>query len=225
MNGQPDKNSLTRLNSCPCSKRLYKRGDYIEMSDIRITGIVGSPRKNRNSDTLVQQMLDGCRREGALINKIYLNKLEIRPCQAHKPQDGKGCVLRDGMDEIYQTFEDADGLILGTPVYYNSVSAQMKLMIDRSYCLATAEPLGPGKRKYVTMVKKKKKGIVISVGGSGTRPECVLPIFDIWSNEVNLDIINALCVSEGQLGILPMDSKKIMEKAFQLGRNLAKQLI
>ncbi|NIS16750.1 MAG: flavodoxin family protein, partial [candidate division Zixibacteria bacterium] len=117
------------------------------------------------------------------------------------------------------------GLVLGTPVYYNSVSSQMKLMIDRSYCLAKAVPLGPGKRKYVTTVKRRKKGVVISVGGSGTNPDCVLPIFDIWSNEVNLEIIDTLCVSEGQLGRLPMESEKTLAAAYEKGRDLVRCLL
>ena len=134
-------------------------------------------------------------------------------------------MVHDGMDQIYKVFEDTDGLVLGTPVYYNSVAAQMKLMIDRSYCLAAAEIIGPGKRRYVTKVKKNKKGVVVSVGGSGTNPDCVLPIFDIWSSEVNLDIIDSLCVSEAQLGILPMNSEEILRRAFRHGQNLVKQLI
>ena len=132
--------------------------------------------------------------------------------------------MRDGMDAVYEIFEASDGLVLGTPVFYNSVSSQMKLMIDRSYCLAKAVPLGQGKRKYVTTVAKHKKGVVISVGGSGTNPDCVLPIFDIWSSEVNLEIIDSLCVSEGQLGKLPMESEKTLEAAFEKGRNLVKCL-
>ena len=99
------------------------------MRDIRITGIVGSPRLKKNTDTLVQQTLDGCRSKGASVDTIYLNKLEIKPCQAHKVQDGKGCIMRDGMDVVYEIFEASDGLVLGTPVFYNSVSSQMKLMI------------------------------------------------------------------------------------------------
>ena len=195
------------------------------MGDIRITGIVGSPRPKKNTDALVRQTLDGCRSKGALVETIYLNKLEITPCQAHKVQDGKGCIIRDGMDAVYEILEATDGLVLGTPVYYNSVSSQMKLMIDRSYCLAKAVPLGPGKRKYVTAVKKRKKGLVVSVGGSGTNPDCVLPIFDIWSNEVNLEIIDRLCVSEGQLGKLPMESEKALAAAFEKGRNLVRCLL
>jgi multimeric flavodoxin WrbA len=195
------------------------------MGDFRITGIVGSPRLKKNTDALVQQALNGCRSKGASVETIYLNKLEIKPCQAHKVQDGKGCIMRDGMDAVYEIFEASDGLVLGTPVFYNSVSSQMKLMIDRSYCLAKAVPIGPGKRKYVTTVEKRKKGIVISVGGSGTNPDCVLPIFDIWSNEVNLEIIDTLCASEGQLGKLPMESEKTLAAAFKKGRNLVKYLL
>jgi multimeric flavodoxin WrbA len=198
---------------------------FAEMQDIRIIGIVGSPRIKKNTDTLVRQALKGCKSEGARVDTIYLNKLTLQPCQAHKVQDGKGCIIRDGMDVVYKAFEESDGLVLGTPVYYNSVSSQMKLMIDRSYCLAKAVSLGPGKRKYVTTVKKRKKGVVISVGGSGTNPDCVLPIFDIWSNEVNLEIIDRLCVSEGQLGMLPMESEKTLEAAFEKGRNLARFLM
>jgi multimeric flavodoxin WrbA len=195
------------------------------MGDIRITGIIGSPRLKKNTHTLVQQALDGCRSKGARVETIYLNKLKIKPCQAHKVQDGKGCIIRDDMDIVYEIFEAADGLVLGTPVYYNSVSSQMKLMIDRSYCLAEAVPLGPGKRKYVTAVKKRKKGLVISVGGSGTNPDCVLPIFDIWSDEVNLEIIDSLCASEGQLGKLPMESEKTLTAAFEKGRDLVTCLL
>jgi multimeric flavodoxin WrbA len=195
------------------------------MGNIRITGIVGSPRLKKNTDALVRQALAGCRSKGATVETIYLNKLEIKPCQAHKVQDGKGCIIRDGMDAVYKIFETSDGLVLGTPVYYNSVSSQMKLMIDRSYCLAKAVSLGPGRRKYVSTVEKRKKGIVISVGGSGTNPDCVLPIFDIWSNEVNLEIIDTLCVSEGQLGKLPMESEESLTVAFEKGRNLASCLL
>ena len=173
----------------------------------------------------MHQVLEGCKSKGAAVNTIYLNQLDIKPCQAHKVQDGKGCIIRDDMDAVYEIFEKSDGLVLGTPVYYNSVSSQMKLMIDRSYCLAKAVPLGPGKRQYVTAVKKAKKGVVISVGGSGTKPDCVLPIFDIWSKEVNLDIIDTLCVSEAQLGKLPMDSDQTAKAAFEKGRNLVSRLM
>ncbi|MGW8303286.1 MAG: NAD(P)H-dependent oxidoreductase, partial [Desulfobacterales bacterium] len=49
------------------------------MRDIRITGIVGSPRLKKNTDALVRQALHGCRSEGASVETVYLNKLKIKP--------------------------------------------------------------------------------------------------------------------------------------------------
>jgi multimeric flavodoxin WrbA len=103
---------------------------------MRVVGIVASPRKQMNTDNIVQRILDGCQDSGVSIAKIYLNDLEIHPCQACKIQDGSGCIYHDDMDKIYEVLEEADGLVMGTPVYYNTVSSQMKLMIDRCYCLA-----------------------------------------------------------------------------------------
>lgn len=194
------------------------------MRKIQVVGIVASPRKQMNTDTLVQRILDGCHKSGALVTKIYLNDLEIQPCQACRVQNGSGCVYQDGMEQIYEVLENADGLVLGTPVYYNTVSSQMKLMIDRSYCLAMPVILPSGKRNYESAVKKKKKGIVVSVGGSGSNPECVLPVFDLWSPEVNLVIVDSVLATHAQLGKAPMESAELLKEAFSKGEEFARLL-
>ncbi|MDD2734904.1 MAG: flavodoxin family protein [Desulfuromonadaceae bacterium] len=194
------------------------------MPQIQVTGIVASPRKQMNTDTLVQKILDGCQKSGAAVSKIYLNDLVIQPCRACKSQDGSGCLYQDGMEQIYELFEKADGLILGTPVYYNSVSSQMKLMIDRSYCLAKPVITPSGKRIYESAVKKMKKGMVVSVGGSGSNPECVLPVFELWSPEVNLSIVDSILVTHAQLGKAPKESAELLLEAFSKGEKFARLL-
>ena len=191
---------------------------------MQVVGIVASPRKQMNTDTIVQRILDGCESSGASVAKIYLNDLEIRPCQSCRIQDGSGCVYQDDMDQVYEIFEKADGLVLGTPVYYNTVSSQMKLMIDRSYCLARAVILPSGERIYETAVRKKKKGIVVSVGGSGSNPECVLPVFRIWSPEVNLEIVDSVLVTRAKLGKAPMESDDLLKVAFSKGEKFVQSL-
>jgi multimeric flavodoxin WrbA len=193
------------------------------MEQIQIAGIVGSPRKQMNTDTLVQKVLDGCQKSGALVTKIYLNDLEIRPCEACRLQDGSGCVYQDGMQQIYEVFQHADGLVLGTPVYYNTVSSQMKLMMDRYYCLARPVTLPSGKTIFESTVKKKKKGIVVSVGG-GSNPQCVLPVFDSWSGEVNLEIVASVLATRAQLGKAPMESAELLQEAFSRGEEFARSL-
>jgi multimeric flavodoxin WrbA len=194
------------------------------MRQIQVAGIVASPRKGMNTDALVQRLLDGCRAAGASVAKIYLDDLEIRPCRACKVQDGLGCVHRDGMEQIYDLFEKVDGLVLGTPVYYNTVSSQMKLMIDRSYCLAKPVKLPSGKTIYKSEVKKAKKGIVVSVGGGGLNPECVLPVFDLWSPEVNLAIVDSVLGTHAQLGKAPMESAELLSEAFAKGEEFVRLL-
>ena len=174
-----------------------------------------------NTDTLVQKILDGCQKAGASVSKVYLNDLDIRPCQSCKVQDGTGCIHQDGMKEIFEIFEKADGLVLGTPVYYNTVSGQMKLMMDRSYCLARPIILPSGKRTYESAVKRRKKGIVVSVGGSGSNPECVMPVFNLWACEVNLEIIDSVLINRALLGKPPMESPDFLEKAFSKGKKFA----
>ena len=87
---------------------------------MQVVGIVASPRKLMNTDTIVQRILDGCQESGVSVAKIHLNGLDIQACQACKIQDGSGCVYKDDMEQIYEVFETADGLVLGTPVYYNT---------------------------------------------------------------------------------------------------------
>lgn len=191
---------------------------------MQVVGIVGSPRKRMNTDTIVQTILDGCQESGVTVAKIYLNDLDIQPCQSCKIQDGSGCIYEDDMEQVYEILETADGLVLGTPVYYNTVSSQMKLVIDRSYCLARAVISPTGQSVYESAVRKKKKGIVVSVGGSGKNPECVLPVFRIWAPEVNLEIVDSVLATRAQLGKDPMESAELLKEAFSKGEELARSL-
>jgi multimeric flavodoxin WrbA len=193
---------------------------------MRIIGLVGSPRKKMNTDVLVQAILDGCKGRGAYTEKIYLNNLNIQPCQACRVQDGNGCRLRDDMDVVYRAFEEADGLVIGTPVYYTSVSSQVKLMIDRSYCLARPVTLSSGQTVYQTTVPKRKKGILVCVSG-GSSPKHVWAAFeDYWANEVNLEITHRIFVSQtNEVGDHttpkePKDRKELLEQMTRYGEGL-----
>ena len=101
-----------------------------------VVGMVASPRKGMNTDTLVDKVLEGARSIGANTEKIYLNDLDVKPCQAcAKYPAPKFCWYDDGMAKIYNAIENADVLVIGSPAYYDSIGAQLKLVIDRSNCL------------------------------------------------------------------------------------------
>lgn len=100
----------------------------------QILGIVGSPRRNGNTEILIDEVLRGAEEAGALSEKVILNELNITPCQACDAcQKNNKCVLQDDMQGLLEQMEHSQVWVLGTPVYYWGPTAQFKAFIDRWY--------------------------------------------------------------------------------------------
>jgi multimeric flavodoxin WrbA len=98
---------------------------------------------------------------------VFLNDLVIRPCQSCGINNHAGvCRIDDDMREVYHLLIESDLLVLGTPVYFDTVSAQMKLMIDRSNCMTplVSQPDGPPTFLHRTPVSKR--AVLVAVAGS-----------------------------------------------------------
>jgi multimeric flavodoxin WrbA len=100
---------------------------------MRVLGIVGSPRKNGNTDILVEESLRGAASAGAETEKVLLADLRIGPCRACEACKRGECVQEDDMPALLEKMFAADAWALGTPVYWWGPSAQMKAFIDRWY--------------------------------------------------------------------------------------------
>ncbi len=99
---------------------------------IRILGIVGSPREGGNTDTLVTEVLRGAEESGVRSQKLFVGRYKIAPCTSCGGCSKTGrCVSRDGMDDLIPLLEQHRIWVLGTPVYWWGATAQMKLFIDR----------------------------------------------------------------------------------------------
>ncbi|OGF51217.1 MAG: hypothetical protein A2044_05560 [Candidatus Firestonebacteria bacterium GWA2_43_8] len=107
-----------------------------------ILGINGSPRKGGNTDILLGYALQGAKMAGASVNRVNLGEYKYSPCLScdNQRKDGK-CIVKDDMEKVYSLFNDADGIIIASPVYFGSVSAQLKMMIDRFQCRWSAKYL------------------------------------------------------------------------------------
>lgn len=93
----------------------------------------GSPRKGGNSDILCDEFAKGAIEAGHEVEKIRVAEKNIgycRACYACK-ETGK-CVIKDDMAEVLQKMIDADVLVLASPVYFYSIDAQLKAVIDRT---------------------------------------------------------------------------------------------
>lgn len=97
--------------------------------------ISSSPRKNGNSQMLCEQFKRGAEEKGHMVTLVRLMEKRIGFCRACDGcmRNGGTCVLNDDMAEILKLFQEADVLVLATPVYFYGISAQMKTFIDRTY--------------------------------------------------------------------------------------------
>ncbi len=103
---------------------------------VNILGIAGSPRLTGNTAALLDEALKGAREAGATVNKIIVCKRDIFPCQGCGDCDKTGgCSIDDTMNKIYKHTTSAHGIIMAAPVYFNSLNAQTKALIDRHQCI------------------------------------------------------------------------------------------
>lgn len=102
---------------------------------MKIIGINTSPRENSNVRTALVKALEAAENKGAETEIFDTNTMNIGGCQADnfcKSHEGK-CPVNDDMQKIYRAIEEADSVILASPIYFFDVNAQAKLVIDRLY--------------------------------------------------------------------------------------------
>lgn len=94
----------------------------------------GSPRKGGNSDLLCDEFLRGAQEAGHSVEKIRVAEKKIAPCSAcyYCRQSEGDCAHKDDMAEVLQKMIDADVIVLASPVYFYSIDAQLKAVIDRT---------------------------------------------------------------------------------------------
>jgi multimeric flavodoxin WrbA len=103
---------------------------------MRVLGIVGSPRKNGNTEILMREVLSAAQNAGCETEMFLMSEKQVAPCDACGACFKVGsCVVKDDMQELYAMMERAQAIIFGSPVYFGSVSAQMKAVMDRMFAL------------------------------------------------------------------------------------------
>ncbi len=109
---------------------------------MKVLGISGSPRTGGNTDILLEKALEGAASCGAETEKIILNELEIAPCQQQEYEnvnDEGLSVVDDDIQIIFRKIKESGALILASPIFFGSLSAQTKTMIDRFQCVWLAK--------------------------------------------------------------------------------------
>lgn len=131
---------------------------------MRVLGIVCSPREGGNTEILVREALEAVAEAGGETELILVADKSISPCDGCGDCMGNGiCTINDDMQMIYQQLELADGVILGTPVYFLNVSAQAKAVMDRTYAILGTRGLRGKVAAALVAVRRVGAGQVLSL--------------------------------------------------------------
>ncbi|RQW79231.1 MAG: flavodoxin family protein, partial [Methanothrix sp.] len=120
-----------------------------------ILGISGSPRKMA-TEYILGEALKMLEEKGYQTELFTVRAKSLGPCRhCDYCLKNKECIVKDDMQKLYPLIRDAEGYVFATPVYNGSMSAQTKIVIDRTRATLAADP----------KALRRKPGIAIAVGG------------------------------------------------------------
>jgi NAD(P)H-dependent FMN reductase len=200
---------------------------------MNILAIVGSPRKGKATDTLIDKAIEGVTSQHpeSQVKKIHLMDHNIQFCknclvcrETKTDEPYAKCVIRDDMDMIYEDLVKADVLIFGTPVHMGFATAIMTTFLER-ICWTFAKP----EKRYLTVTgcplpRSEKKRTAIIIVTSGAVPPLLRRLCDKATyhiKEVIRDSLHAKTVGDVYAGdIEHRGVEYYVDKAYKLGQKL-----
>jgi len=103
---------------------------------MRVLAVLGSPRRGGNTEILLDETIRGAYEHGGACEKVVLRDLKIRPClEIYQCAKAGICAIQDDMQALFGKITEAERLIIASPIFFYSVSALTKAMIDRCQSL------------------------------------------------------------------------------------------
>ena len=187
---------------------------------IKTLGISTSPRIKGNSDLLLREALAGSESAGAHIEYIHLSDYNIAPCNECNACYTTGiCRIQDGFQQILKKMLDTDRLIFATPIFFMTVCAQAKLLIDRSQCLWANKYV---LKKQLITPQRDRRAMVIAVGGSKSKKqfESIRLTMKTYFDVLQINYVTNLFINKvddcGEIQKHP----SALKEAFRLGKEL-----
>ncbi len=191
---------------------------------MRALVILGSPRINMNTDILLNEVIKGLQSQNVEVEKIVLGQLKFDPCIACDACAETGhCYKRDDLTDIYDKFNDSDIIVVGSPMYFNSVTAITKAMIDR--CQTYWSSKYKLNRSSIDK-NKRRRGMFVGVGG--TKYENLekdfigaTVVMELFFKAINTEYMYNILVDNTDR-VFVGDRKELLKKAYSMGIKLAK---
>ena len=193
---------------------------------LRILTLNGSPVKNSSTGMLLEYVVKGIEQasndpvENRVVN---LNELKILPCQSCGESPAPDyCLFHDDINPLFDYLLNCDVVLFGSPIYFDTVSAQAKCFIDRCNCLRPPNFDDKSKEDFGKIITKERLGGIILVGGERGEFECarkVIAGFFKWVRIRNCGTISYINTDFGKAGGVKFDNEKLVE-AITLGNNI-----
>jgi multimeric flavodoxin WrbA len=185
---------------------------------MKVIGIVGSPRKNGNTNAVVQQVLEGAAEAGAETKTFLLNEMNYRGCQAcDYCKSHEKCKFDDDLAELFEEMAKADGIIFGAPIYFGQFSGQMRLFLDRCYSLINAD--------FSPRLPAGKKAVIVGSQGMPD-PTAYKGVFGEFEGQITqfagMDVKDTLIAAGYHAPGEVKDNIELMSKAKNTGLSLFK---
>ncbi len=176
--------------------------------DKKVLVLSASPRSGGNSDLLCDQFVLGAREAGHNAEKIFLKNKKINYCTGCGTcfNRGKRCPQKDDMVEILQKMVEADVIVMATPVYFYTMNAQMKTLIDRTCA------------RYTEIGDKEFYFIVTAADGSRRAMERTIEGFRAFTSCLSGPEEKGIIYGTGAWNMGDIKGKPAMKDAYEMGK-------
>lgn len=176
----------------------------------KILVLSGSPRKGGNSDLLCEEFMRGAAESGNQVEKIFVRSRKIAPCNAcyYCREHNGECAVRDDMSDILDKMQWADVIVMASPVYFYSIDAQMKTVIDRSLARWTNIP---NKEFYYIMTAAENSDAVM---------DCTLECFRGFALCLSGAAEKGVIYGKGVYEAGEVKDTPYMQQAYEMGRRV-----
>jgi multimeric flavodoxin WrbA len=141
------------------------------MGDPRLLVMLnGSPSRGGSVHRLLDALGEGARAAGGAVEHVWCDELSVRPCIACGPDATPGyCIFHDDMDRVYALLERSHAVAAGSPVFFDSVSAPLKLVIDRCNCVTPLVSLPGGGTELKPKWRRTRRGVFVTACSTNHR--------------------------------------------------------
>ncbi len=191
----------------------------------QIVAIYGSPRRKGNTATLLKHAVQGAVAAGAQVDEIILRDLKMSPClEIYACKKEGRCAIKDDFHQVVDQILSAKGLILASPIFFYTVSAHTKILMDRCQSLWV-------KKYWIDKVpfgqwEPKRKGLFISVGATKGKKlfNGVLLTVKYFFDVLDMELFHSLLYRKLEFEDDVLKHPEYLKEAYEAGKALAKAI-